>query len=203
MNWPITLRENCSSLLKFLQLRPKSGPDCIRRVVLEFLPSSQNIDLFWYVQFSQSYCWSFGGVKETAMRSALTIYLPCISWDFLSHPNSLKTSAHLPIHHFFPKITTNTKTEHGSCTYLKHMLFLRSSSLTHSLHSVFLLKHLILVLSSLIFPPFSPFSYTSFLRENYLLGSWMPLDLCWKEVNHCRCPNLAESLKTRAGNPGL
>lgn len=68
---------------RILHLWPKSDPDYIRRVVLEFIPSSHDRNLFWYVQFSVLLL-VLGEVKEKAIWSASTKYLPCITETF--HP---------------------------------------------------------------------------------------------------------------------
>lgn len=142
----------------------------------------------------------FGGGEGKSKMICLNHITTLHHWGFPSHPLIYLHILHSP---FFPKITNNAETKHDSCCYLKNTPCLECSISflhpKHSLYSILLLKHFVLVLSLLIFSFIFPFS---FLGESYLLESWMSLDLCWKEVNCCRCPNLPEpdtSLQARVG----
>lgn len=80
---------------------------------------------------SPSYCWFWRRWRKESMiclNHIPTLHL----WGFPSHLNSLNTLAHLPTHHFFPKMMTSTKTKHDSCSRLKHTLSCMSHLFSHS-----------------------------------------------------------------------
>lgn len=137
----------------------KIWPWFTRRAVLEFLPSSQDRNLFCYIQFSVLLL-VLGEVKGKAIWSASTIKPPCITETFhlLLTPLTYLHIFHSP---FFPKITSNAETKHDSCSYLKNTSCLECSNSfllpKHSLQSIFLLKHFVVALSFLIFFSIFPF----------------------------------------------